>query len=395
MGRYVPPEHEGIVSGNALHKRHPLGARASRLASEGVLIVRFEMPFAVWCATCPRPTLIPQGVRFNAEKKRVGNYHTTPIWSFRIKHTDCGGWLELRTDPRQGDFVVVSGGRRRDYGAGSGDDDSLVKMDNLGRVFMTERERAEQREGAFSKLEKTIADRAQLECAKQRISELQETVTRQWEDPYTQNQRLRRAFRIERHGLERAAAKAEELKDRMGLSIELLPETEEDARRAALVDFRSVPSPPPSSEDGPSGPVIDKALAKPLFGDRKTAKQEDLSKSRNTGTPALSGGTRILKSELAAARARENLVSEIVSNTRASKDPFLVFDSSSRESTPRTPGDRLLPGLKRKREATEEPLSKSPPPPPAPPPPPSDTIVAKPKAVAGTTALVNYDSDSD
>ena len=48
MGRYVPPDQEGVVSGNALNRKHPLGARAGKLA-QGVLTVRFDMSFAVEC----------------------------------------------------------------------------------------------------------------------------------------------------------------------------------------------------------------------------------------------------------------------------------------------------------------------------------------------------------
>ncbi|KAK4042377.1 CWC16 protein [Parachaetomium inaequale] len=368
MGRYIPPSAAGTTtSGNALHgKRHALGSRAAKLASHGILIVRFEMPFAIWCATCPQPTPIGQGVRFNAEKRRAGSYYTTPIWSFKLKHSVCGGEIEMRTDPKQGEFVVVSGARRREYA--QDEDESLVKSGvGVGFVITTERERAEQRESAFGKLEKTIADREQVAGATQRIGELRDAAERRWDDPYAQNRRLREAFRAGRHARETEAAKAEELRERMGLGIELLPETEEDARRAGLVDFGGV--------DGEGDDGVGRALARPLFGDVVLAQKEkgDGEKSKR--------GSRKLKSEMAATRMRESLVSEIVSNTRAAKDPFLDF-GSSRESTPK--GPVRLPGLKRKRPAEAAPDSPQP--------------AAKqdsPKEVAGTAALVNYNSDSD
>ncbi|KAK4241789.1 CWC16 protein [Achaetomium macrosporum] len=363
MGRYIPPDADSTVtSGNALHKKHPLGSRARKLASHGILTVRFEMPFAVWCAHCPQPTTIGQGVRFNAEKQRAGSYYSTPIWSFKLKHAACGGEIEIRTDPKNSEFVVVSGARRRDYG-GEDQDDSLVKS---GFAITTERERAEQRESAFGKLEKTIADREQLEGAKQRIGELQDVAERQWDDPYAQNQRLRKAFRAGRHEREKEAAKAEALKERMGLGIELLPEREEDARRAKLINFGSV--------DATEDLGVDKTLARPLF--KNVAGQNE--KKDDNGSAK---GQRKLKSEIAASRMRESLVSEIISNTRAARDPFLAF--GSRESTPR--GQVRLPGLKRKRPAEE-----------APGPPPSTGEEADtPKAVAGTPGLVSYNSDSD
>lgn len=52
-----PPQFNG---------QHPLRERAKKLG-EGILIIRFEMPFNVWCGKCNH--LIGKGVRFNAEKK--------------------------------------------------------------------------------------------------------------------------------------------------------------------------------------------------------------------------------------------------------------------------------------------------------------------------------------
>lgn len=381
MGRYVPPDQEGLVgaSGNALH-RGKANKHRLRHGAAG-LVVRFEMPFAVWCATCPAPTLIGQGVRFNAEKRAAGRYHTTPVWSFRLRHPPCGGEIEMRTDPRNADFVVVSGARRRDLGsrggAGGEDEeaDSLVPDDLTGVgaggfVIATERERAEQRETAFGRLEKTIADRERAEAAGRRIRELQDVADRHWDDPHAQNQRLRRAFRAGRHAREKEAARAEELKDRMSLGIELLPEAEEDARRAALVDYGSL--------DAGRDLGVEKALARPLFENgsaSRVVRNED-------GKASLAPGQRKLKSEIAASRTRENLVSEIVGNTRAARDPFLDF--GSREGTPTKTATRL-PGLKRKRVAEDAPD----------PPPSAPEEKDTPKAVAGSTSLVSYNSDSD
>jgi len=40
------------------------------------------------------------GVRYNAEKKKVGAYYSTPIYSFRCKCHLCDGWFEIQTDPK-------------------------------------------------------------------------------------------------------------------------------------------------------------------------------------------------------------------------------------------------------------------------------------------------------
>ncbi|KAI5309213.1 hypothetical protein KEM55_003784, partial [Ascosphaera atra] len=89
MGRYVPPDLEGVASGNQIHQKHALGNRARNLHKSGELTVRFEMPFNAWCLHCDpagETVLIGQGVRFNALKRKVGMYYTTPVWAFRMRH---------------------------------------------------------------------------------------------------------------------------------------------------------------------------------------------------------------------------------------------------------------------------------------------------------------------
>lgn len=328
MGRYVPPDLEGTTSGNALHKKRPPG-----ISQDGTQTVRFEMPFAIWCLHCEtpspsssgakkgKPTIIGQGVRFNATKHKIGNYHSTPIFAFRMRHAPCGGAIEIRTDPANTAYVVVSGARKRDTGDGK-DDDSLVAA---SVPILTDKEKQALRTDAFAKLEKTIEDRKVLEQAKLRIEELEGESRRLWEDPYERNRRLRDAFRVGRKERERDAVRVESLQERMGLGIEIVAASEEDARRAKLVDF----GPASGEKEVEMGR---KALAKPLFGVGAAVK-EGQSKKR-------------LKSEVAAAQMRESLVSEIVGNTRVAQDPFLSLDRSNGEVSK---GSSRIMGIKRKR----------------------------------------------
>ncbi|KAK2004978.1 DUF572-domain-containing protein [Colletotrichum falcatum] len=364
MGRYVPPDVEGTTSGNKLHGKHALGARASKLASSGVLTVRFEIPYAIWCSNCPKPTIIGQGVRFNAEKKRVGSYYSTPVWQFRMRHADCGGCIEIRTDPQNTAYVVVSGAKKRDTGDEGGSDRALREG---GVVIMTDEERQRLRSSAFASLEKTIQDREHLAEATERIDELEDISKKRWDDPYTRNKALRKTFRAGRHQREKDAAVGEALKDRMSLGIDLVPATAEDARRASLVNFG-----PGDMHEGDAG---HKALAKPLFSSTALAAMKGGPK---TNGKALPKGTP--KAEVLAFKKRETIVSEIVGNTRIARDPFLV--ESKAERTP-----VRICGLKRKRDAEEE----------------REQEGEKQKKVLGdgrpwlppSNALVGYDSESD
>ena len=284
MGRYVPPDLEGVVTGNQLHRRRP------------PVTVRFEMPYAVWCQSCKAPTLIGQGVRFNAEKRQTGMYHTTRIWTFRMRHADCGGAIVIRTDPRNTAYEVVSGARRHDTG---GDDDRAHDHDHdhddgdaAGRaVPLTDEERQSLRQDAFARLERTIKDRELTTIARRRVDQLAALSNRQWADPGRRNDQLRASFRAVRQQRERDYAETEALRDKLGLGMELLPASEADARRAALVDFGPL-------VDGDGG--RDRAMARPLFPRVRPGegRREDW--------------------------ARQSLVSEALRNSRTALDPFLV-----------------------------------------------------------------------
>lgn len=402
MGRYVPPDQEGRVSGNQL-----LGVRANKATAAGVPVVRFEMPFAVWCDGCAartaahHPVLVPQGVRFNAEKHRAGAYYSTPIWLFRMRHPPCGTWLEIRTDPKTTSYVVAAGGRkRREY-----DDDDDTENDSpdaraaasaaaLTGLAVADVPSDAARASAFDRLERTIAHREAdaaasdaASVAARRLHALSSDSARHWEDPYARNRALRAHFRAGRHAREQAAAADDELRTRLGgldaEALPLLPATEEDARRAALVDFGG----PGRGGLGSATVGTDGALAKPLFGQRE----------RKTSSKT-------------AHAVRDHLAATVAANTRLATDPFLKHSWDGK--TAAAPSTPRLAGVKRKRAPEDSPG------PPTPEPKPDkvdkvdkvedkvedkvnkadkvDKVVDKVENEnehPGKTALVSYDSD--
>jgi coiled-coil domain-containing protein 130 len=321
MGRYYPPDASNAPTFNTTH---PLGARAKK-ASQGILTVRFELPFAVWCNTCKPTAIIGQGVRFNAEKKKVGNYYSTPIWSFRMKHTACGGWWEIRTDPKSAEYVVVEGARRRDYGPedgknGGGEGDLK---------FLTEEEREKRRSDAFAQLEGRVEEKGIERGNKERVEELYE-VAEVWKNPYDVNARLRKEFRVRRKVLKKEEKYKEGVQEKFSLGIELLDETEADGVKAKMVEFGAA---------GTSETLVEEAARKPLFS--TTTRDEHAVVESNLKT-------KKLKSEIKAENSRINLQQTLVGNTRAIIDPFLSADG---RSTPKT----SLGLLKRKRDASSIP----------------------------------------
>ena len=275
------------------------------------------MPFPIWCSTCPKATIIGQGVRFNAEKKKVGNYHTTPIFSFRMKHNVCGGWIEIRTDPKNTAYVVTEGAKKRD----TGDD----KQQDGEIILRTDEERERLRNDAFAALEVKIDDRRQAKTNKTRIEELQNLREKDWEDPYAASMKLRRAFRADRKVREKDAESTEDLKDRMSLSMDLLEESEADRKRASVVDFGEV---------GGETAIV-KAKARPLFARESDSPRRPGKPHKNPKKP---------ETLLETASRREKLRRELGDNTRAAVDPFL------RVEKPRDSPRSTALGIKRKRD---------------------------------------------
>ncbi|GAB7362583.1 hypothetical protein MBLNU230_g2898t1 [Neophaeotheca triangularis] len=286
FNRYIPADHEGTTSANRLAKRRPPGA----LRKDGTQTVRFEMPFATWCKTCKPDIIIGQGVRFNAEKKKVGYYYSTPIWQFRMKHPACGGTIEIRTDPKNTAYVVTDGGKARDYG----DDGDRIREGEGGVPILTPEEREKRREDAFAQLEGKVEEKERIKDNSQRIQELYHAKARDWDDPGAANKRLRDSFRRERKVLKRKADEDEALQERLGTSVTLLPESESDRKRAQLVDFG------PSVDDFGQ----DDAAKKPLF-------------ATSTAAKGRSGNVKPAKES-----RKDALRKQLLGNTRAAINPF-------------------------------------------------------------------------
>lgn len=63
------------------------------------------------CLKCGH--LIGKGVRFNAEKKAIGNYHSTKIWAFNMRAPCCQSKIEIHTDPKNTRYNIVEGAKEK------------------------------------------------------------------------------------------------------------------------------------------------------------------------------------------------------------------------------------------------------------------------------------------
>jgi coiled-coil domain-containing protein 130 len=92
-------------------------------------------------------------------------------------------------------------------------------------------------EDPFARLEKDEEDKVKASEQHQILNKLYDLSERQWSDPWTQNKKLRKTFREEKKVLKAKSMLTEDIRNRNGLHIELLPEAEEDGIRAKLIDY--------------------------------------------------------------------------------------------------------------------------------------------------------------
>lgn len=150
------------------------------------MIIRFEMPYNVWCGGCEKH--IGMGVRYNAEKKRIGEYYTTPIWQFRMKCHLCSHWMEIHTDPQNADYKFVSGCRRK-----------METWDATENETINLADKAEKDKLATNPFYKVEFDIKNVEKAKEEIpiiTQIQEHNDKHWDDPYLLSQTVRNKFRV-------------------------------------------------------------------------------------------------------------------------------------------------------------------------------------------------------
>ncbi|KZT73485.1 DUF572-domain-containing protein [Daedalea quercina L-15889] len=225
FNKYYPPDYDGEKHGslNAYRGKHALGDRARKI-DQGILIVRFELPFNIWCGTCNNH--IGMGVRYNAEKKKIGNYYSTPIYSFRCKCHLCDGWFEIQTDPKNTRYVVTSGARQKDEEWDPEENGGFAVHEtdpNAGPV------------DPLAALEKsTDAKNYATQVQIPRLEALQTVSDHYGSDPYSLSRKARKRFREEKK-IEKARQESDDkLKNAYGLpkTLALTAESEESKAEA-------------------------------------------------------------------------------------------------------------------------------------------------------------------
>lgn len=225
--KYYPPDYDPSKGSlNTQLGQHVLRKRANKIG-EGILVVRFELPFNAWCLTCG--CHIGKGVRYNADKQQVSAidpgsgggaassapsakgssepvvitpemsrqgwksvggmlmYHTTKVWQFSMTCARCSGKIVIRTDPSISNYVMYSGIRAQSNLSTSTDHDAPRLLE--------EEEKARLKTDALFALEHGETDKARASEEQDRLRRLYEMRELRSADDFSVNQALRRVHR--------------------------------------------------------------------------------------------------------------------------------------------------------------------------------------------------------
>ncbi|CAH1112923.1 unnamed protein product [Psylliodes chrysocephalus] len=232
VNKYYPPDYDPRVGGlNKFLGTHALRERARKI-DKGIIIIRFEMPYNIWCEGCKNH--IGMGVRYNAEKTKVGMYYTTPVYEFKMKCHLCDNHFVIKTDPGNLDYVILSGARRQENRWDPTKNGQVVPetKEIQKRLF----------DDSMFKLEHGSEDKNTAESAKPGLVKLFNRNEDVWADCYTANQMLRTQFRKANYDLKQKTSDDQLLLKKSSLDIPLLPEREEDKRLAILLSMKLQPS---------------------------------------------------------------------------------------------------------------------------------------------------------
>lgn len=172
------------------------------------------------------------GVRYNAEKKKIGNYYSTPVYQFRMKCHLCDNYFDIKTDPGNLDYEIVSGARRQENRWDPTQNEQVVPetKETQRRMF----------DDAMFKLEHGSKDQKAADDSKPVLSKLFQRNDDVWRDNFEANSKLRAEFRKTKKEIKASEEADSKVLTRASLTgIKLLPETDEDRQLASLLRLKA------------------------------------------------------------------------------------------------------------------------------------------------------------
>ncbi|XP_022704293.1 coiled-coil domain-containing protein 130 homolog [Varroa jacobsoni] len=247
--KYYPPDWDPSKGSiNKYRNSHPLRERAKKLHL-GILVIRFEMPYNIWCEGCKNH--IGTGVRYNAEKTKVGMYYTTPVYKFRMKCHLCDNYIEMQTDPGNLDYKIISGASRQERRWDPTDNGQVVPEDKTVSKQLAS--------DPMFKLDHLDEDAKKMKDLEPVMNNLEKFQKRR-KDDYELNSILRRKFRKEKKERKELEQKDNLLKSKAALNIKLLPESAYDREVAQLLRLEA-----PMNVDQRRKQDRDNLMSRPIF----------------------------------------------------------------------------------------------------------------------------------
>jgi coiled-coil domain-containing protein 130 len=187
------------------------------------------MPYNIWCDGCKNH--IGMGVRYNAEKTKLGMYYSTPLYQFRMKCHLCDNYIVIKTDPANLDYEIVSGARRQE---------NRWDPTQNGQVVPDTKEiQRKLFDDPMFKLEHGAKDQKVAIDSKPVLGKMYLRNEDVWRDNYTANCKLRAAFRETKKEIRKAEALDNALLSKSSLDIQLLPECDQDKQMASLMKLQT------------------------------------------------------------------------------------------------------------------------------------------------------------
>lgn len=223
--KYYPPDYDPSVGSlNKFLGTHALRERA-RKVHLGIIIVRFEMPFNIWCGGCNQH--IGMGVRYNAEKTKIGMYYSTPVYQFRMKCHLCDNHFEIKTDPGNLTYEIVTGATRQESRWNPEENEQILVDKVVSRRLYDD---------AMYKMEHVQSDTMKMSQSKMSLSKLMAKKEELWKDDYASGYKLRQRYREQRN-LEKIQNEKDAAVSKL-INIPLLPKSSSDKRIASILMSR-------------------------------------------------------------------------------------------------------------------------------------------------------------
>merc|ERR1719323_931400 len=286
------------------------------------------MPYNIWCDGCKKH--IGMGVRYNAEKTKLGMYYTTPIYQFRMKCHLCPNKIVIKTEPGNMDYIITEGARRVEQRWDPSQNGQIVPDDkSVGRRIADD---------AMFKLEHERKDKDKSSDSAPRINELSQIQDRV-KDDWLANKMLRDQFRARKKERKAQVEKDKLITGKCGLELELVEEEDEDVRMARLLNVQSKTDADTRLKEDRGDISTADIFASKKTGDADTGKDSDkkLHALKTIGKATKSKQSDLLNKKgfgLVVSRVKESQNTEPISNI---SKPAQVKESPSTSHTASSP----------------------------------------------------------